>query len=206
MGERSSLTLSCMNAVGVGSLRRRAARSADWRAGSRAASNAALLAPGMNGVAATRVVVKTVVNRGIAWSGLTSGRALPYSELGARTRIRTRDQLIKSQLLYQLSYAGAPVILFAESSSACRRNHGHPPALLSKLLSNPQNCCQTSRRRKGQIAGVSGPRLRRQLTLGPDSIATFIWMIARLDEFFISVNRQSLLMSGFEASSLEMLI
>jgi hypothetical protein len=28
---------------------------------------------------------------------------------GARTRIRTRDQLIKSQLLYQLSYAGAPV-------------------------------------------------------------------------------------------------
>ena len=30
---------------------------------------------------------------------------------GACTRIRTRDQLIKSQLLYQLSYAGAPAIL-----------------------------------------------------------------------------------------------
>ena len=49
----------------------------------------------------------------------------------ACTRIRTRDQLIKSQLLYQLSYAGAPVIVFAESSAACRRSHGRPPALLS---------------------------------------------------------------------------
>src|SRR5438132_6164024 len=56
----------------------------------------------------------------------------------ACTRIRTRDQLIKSQLLYQLSYAGAPVIVFAESSAACRRNHGRPPALLS-------NCCQISK-------------------------------------------------------------
>ena len=56
----------------------------------------------------------------------------------ACTRIRTRDQLIKSQLLYQLSYAGAPVIVFAESSSACRRSYGRPPALLSKLLSNPK--------------------------------------------------------------------
>ena len=34
----------------------------------------------------------------------------------ACTRIRTRDQLIKSQLLYQLSYAGAPVIVFGEAS------------------------------------------------------------------------------------------
>ena len=58
--------------------------------------------------------------------------------IGACTRIRTRDQLIKSQLLYQLSYAGAPVIVFAESSSACRRGHRRPPALLSKLLSNPK--------------------------------------------------------------------
>jgi hypothetical protein len=41
----------------------------------------------------------------------------------------------KSQLLYQLSYAGAPVIVFAESSAACRRSHGRPRALLS-------NCCQ----------------------------------------------------------------
>jgi hypothetical protein len=46
--------------------------------------------------------------------------------------------MLKSQLLYQLSYAGAPVIVFAESSSACRRSHGRPPALLSKLLSNPK--------------------------------------------------------------------
>jgi hypothetical protein len=50
--------------------------------------------------------------------------------------------MLKSQLLYQLSYAGAPVIVFAESSAACRRSHGRPPALLSnrcqtrKLLSN----------------------------------------------------------------------
>ena len=43
--------------------------------------------------------------------------------------------LVKSQLLYQLSYAGAPVIVFAESSIACPRGQGRPPALLS-------NCCQ----------------------------------------------------------------
>jgi hypothetical protein len=49
-----------------------------------------------------------------------------------------QGSLVKSQLLYQLSYAGAPVILFADSSAACRCNHGHPPALLSKLLSNPK--------------------------------------------------------------------
>ena len=55
----------------------------------------------------------------------------------ARTRILTPHQLIKSQLLYQLSYAGAPVIVFAESSAACRRSHGRPRALLS-------NCCQTA--------------------------------------------------------------
>ena len=48
----------------------------------------------------------------------SSSRQLPCAprpglarESGARTRIRTRDQLIKSQLLYQLSYAGAPAIL-----------------------------------------------------------------------------------------------
>jgi Protein of unknown function (DUF3995) len=40
-----------------------------------------------------------------------SGKVLPYSDFGARTRIRTRDQLIKSQLLYQLSYAGAKAII-----------------------------------------------------------------------------------------------
>src|SRR3989442_8463012 len=47
-----------------------------------------------------------------------------------------QGSLVKSQLLYQLSYAGAPVIVFAESSAACRRSHGRPRALLS-------NCCQT---------------------------------------------------------------
>src|SRR5258708_6546604 len=46
------------------------------------------------------------------------------------------SSLVKSQLLYQLSYAGAPVIVFAESSAACCRNHGRPSSLLSKLLSN----------------------------------------------------------------------
>src|SRR5438270_1070618 len=67
-------------------------------------------------------------------------RSDPWSGrgFGACTRIRTRDQLIKSQLLYQLSYAGVPVIVFAKSSSACRRGHRRPPALLSKLLSNPK--------------------------------------------------------------------
>ncbi len=35
------------------------------------------------------------------------GLEVSYSESSARTRIRTRDQLIKSQLLYQLSYAGS---------------------------------------------------------------------------------------------------
>ena len=50
--------------------------------------------------------------------------------IGACTRIRTRDQLIKSQLLYQLSYAGAPAILSSLSfglprSATCR---DHPPA------------------------------------------------------------------------------
>jgi hypothetical protein len=49
-----------------------------------------------------------------------------------------QGSLLKSQLLCQLSYAGAPVIVFAESSSACRRRYGRPPALLSKLLSNPK--------------------------------------------------------------------
>src|SRR5229473_3304589 len=57
--------------------------------------------------------------------------------------------MFKSQLLYQLSYAGARVIVFAESSSTCRHGHGRPPALLSKTVVKPQNCCQTSRRPKG---------------------------------------------------------
>ena len=46
-------------------------------------------------------------------AGFVSRSALAQRSLGfgACTRIRTRDQLIKSQLLYQLSYAGARAIL-----------------------------------------------------------------------------------------------
>src|SRR6266849_4982905 len=73
-----------------------------------------------------------------------------------------QGSLVKSQLLYQLSYAGARVIVFAESSSTCRHGHGRPPALLSKLLSNPKTVVKPHGVRKGQIAGVSGPCLRRQ--------------------------------------------
>jgi hypothetical protein len=49
-----------------------------------------------------------------------------------------QGSLVKSQLLYQLSYAGAPVILFAETSATCRRIHRHPPTstgVVVKLLS-----------------------------------------------------------------------
>src|SRR5438105_8457842 len=52
------------------------------------------------------------------WCSVLELRCLPTRSdpgsgrgFGACTRIRTRDQLIKSQLLYQLSYAGAPAIL-----------------------------------------------------------------------------------------------
>src|SRR5207253_4853711 len=72
-------------------------------------------------------------------------------EVGACTRIRTRDQLIKSQLLYQLSYAGAPVIVLAESSAACRRNHGRPSALLSKLLSNGKTVVKFEGAERGKL-------------------------------------------------------
>ena len=74
-----------------------------------------------------------------------------WKKESACTRIRTRDQLIKSQLLYQLSYAGAPVIVFAESSSACRRSHGRPPALLSKLLSNLKTVVKPRGGEKGKL-------------------------------------------------------
>src|ERR1700730_16706016 len=80
--------------------------------------------------------VRKMVCCGCAVYCLRAATRFAGRDFGACTRIRTRDQLIKSQLLYQLSYAGAPVIVFAESSAACRRNHGRPPALLS-------NCCQT---------------------------------------------------------------
>ena len=54
---------------------------------------------------------------------------------GACTRIRTRDQLIKSQLLYQLSYAGAPAIL-ASLDLGLRRSttsSNHPLAFVNPL-------------------------------------------------------------------------
>ena len=59
--------------------------------------------------------------------------------------------LVKSQLLYQLSYAGAPAIVFAESSSACCRGHPRPPALLSKLLSNRKTVVKSTGVETGKI-------------------------------------------------------
>ena len=77
----------------------------------------------------------------------SSSRQLPCAtrpglarESGARTRIRTRDQLIKSQLLYQLSYAGAPAILAKPSygtrqlSNAFCRSPPLPRLACSALL------------------------------------------------------------------------
>jgi len=61
------------------------------------------------------------------------------SQLRIRPRTSTGADSVtpfKSQLLYQLSYAGAPHIVFGKSAAACHRGHGRPPALLS-------NCCQT---------------------------------------------------------------
>ena len=107
-----------------------------------------------------RVVVKTVVNAGIAGLVWDIGKGFAYSELGARTRIRTRDQLIKSQLLYQLSYAGAGVILSAESSQACRGNHRRPSALLSRLLSNLKMLSMFCRLETGTLQRHPFDRLR----------------------------------------------
>lgn len=45
--------------------------------------------------------------------------------------------LVKRQLLYQLSYVGAPHIVFGKSSAPCRPNHGRPPVVVVKLLSKP---------------------------------------------------------------------
>ena len=61
----------------------------------------------INSVAVTRCCQKLLSAGASLGQDLISGRGLAYSEIGARTRIRTRDQLIKSQLLYQLSYAGS---------------------------------------------------------------------------------------------------
>src|SRR2546429_9991041 len=63
------------------------------------AEGAAGLAHGNRGRRPVHALDPTVVNQGIAWSGLISERAPTYSELGAGIGIRTRDQLIKSQLV-----------------------------------------------------------------------------------------------------------
>ena len=47
-----------------------------------------------------------------------------------------QSSLVKSQLLYQLSYAGAPHIVFGESSAACRRRPWRTTGVVVKLLSN----------------------------------------------------------------------
>ena len=67
------------------------------------------------------------------------GAPADWSQLQIRPRVSpgVRDvTLLRSQVLYQLSYAGAPHIVFGESSAACRPDHGRPRALLS-------NCCQS---------------------------------------------------------------
>src|ERR1700730_3378460 len=97
--------------------------------------------------------VRKMVCCGCAVYCLRAATRFAGRDFGACTRIRTRDQLIKSQLLYQLSYAGAPVIVFAKSSSACCRGHRRPPALLSKLLSNPKTVVKLQGVERGQIAG-----------------------------------------------------
>src|SRR5438309_11648664 len=70
------------------------------------------------------------------------------SSSAASTEVR-QVMPFKSQVLYQLSYAGAPVIVFAESFSACRRSHGRPSALLSNCC---QNCCRSQGFEREQIA------------------------------------------------------
>src|SRR5216683_5405557 len=82
------------------------------------------------------------------------GRSIDLSQLRVRPRASTGVRHvtpIKSQLLYQLSDAGAPVIVFAESSAACRRNHGRPSALLSKLLSNRKTVVKLERAERGKL-------------------------------------------------------
>src|ERR1700730_5198026 len=101
--------------------------------------------------------VRKMVCCGCAVYCLRAATRFAGRDFGACTRIRTRDQLIKSQLLYQLSYAGAPVIVFAESSAGCRRSHGRPPALLSKLLSNPKTVVKLRGGQNRQIAGLPAP-------------------------------------------------
>ena len=63
----------------------------------------------MPGVA--RNVAQTVARRTVTKCSPRAPTLKRIRKSCACTRIRTRDQLIKSQLLYQLSYAGAPAIL-----------------------------------------------------------------------------------------------
>src|ERR1700694_1583759 len=66
---------------------------------------------------------------GCAVYSLRAATRFAGRDFGACTRIRTRDQLIKSQLLYQLSYAGAPAILSSLSFGLRRSvtSRDHPP-------------------------------------------------------------------------------
>src|SRR6267143_167103 len=57
---------------------------------------------------------------GNRWVTINFRKRVAYSELGARTRIRTRDQLIKSQLLYQLSYAGNDQVMIQRHTWSSR--------------------------------------------------------------------------------------
>jgi hypothetical protein len=94
------------------------------------------------------------------------GSSPDLSQLRLRPQASTevyRVTMFKSQLLYQLSYAGAPVIVFAESSSGCRLGHGRPPALLSKLLSNPEKLLSNLRVSRGATCWSFRAPLRRQV-------------------------------------------
>ena len=91
-----------------------------------------------------------------------ASRSADLSQLGVRPRASTGVRHvtpIKSQLLYQLSYAGAPVIVFAESSTTCRHDSGRPPALLS-------NCCQTTKLSSNLTASERG-----KLRVFPDLVS-----------------------------------
>ena len=55
-----------------------------------------------------------------AVSVLVGARATDSSLVAMPSTGVHQGSLVKSQLLYQLSYAGAPHIVFGESSTACR--------------------------------------------------------------------------------------
>ncbi len=63
-----------------------------------------------------------------AEAGSTGAQLLRLSEFGERAGIRTLDLLIKSQLLYRLSYA----LPKAEAASKLRRNIGRVPVPVNR--------------------------------------------------------------------------